>query len=230
MQRVQAIEMRKRRRAQHTARGAQAMLRGAEAPIAQDRAIRMQHALRCGRGAGGIEKQERVFWARPRAGIQGTGILDFRKRDRAPLEHLLRLRHADGEARPAVAHERLDLGATVRHVQRAHHRAQARDRKIAQDELGDVRQLHRHDIAGGNPAPPQTGCSPEYPVFELAPTEHAGLKRHSGRFGSLAHMARQPLRQRVVRPPAARGEFRFHLAVILIAWTKPCSWPARSSA
>jgi hypothetical protein len=60
---------------------------------------------------------------------------------------------------------------------------------------------------------------PKRAVFELAPGEHAALKRERRRVRPLAHMARQPLRQGVIRPPAARGVFCFH-GSILIAWMR----------
>jgi hypothetical protein len=170
----------------------------------------MEHAFgRCGR-ARSVEKQKRIGRLHPRRGTKRRSVVDLREFDAAPFEHLLRLRQADREPRAAVAHERQHLGAAVRHVQRAHHGPQARDGEIADDEFGNVRKLHRDDVAARDAALLQSIRSAQDPVFQVLPGQNRVLESDGRRLRPLAHMAREPLRERVVRPPAARDVFVFH--------------------
>jgi hypothetical protein len=152
--------------------------------------------------------------------VKAKRSVDFIETDAAAFEHFLRLRHADRQPRLAVTHERLDLGAAVGHVQRAHHAAEARDGQVADDEIRSVWKLHRDYVAARYAALLQAVRGAKDAVLQLRPVQNLILKNQRRRFGSLHDMARKPLLERVIRPPAARNVFAFHYRRILIAWTK----------
>src|SRR5207237_265116 len=121
-----------------------------------------------------------------------------------------RLRHANCQPRAAVAHERLDLRTAVGHVQRTHQRAQARDGEVADDEFRNVRQLHRDHVAARHAECHEPVRGSTDTLVELAPRQGSVLKYYGGRIRALGDMAREPFRERVVGPPAARNVFAFH--------------------
>ena len=225
MQRIKAVEVRKRRRAKDPALFTEAVLGRADAAVPEHRPIRVHDALGRSRGAGRIEKEERVFGLGLAFRMDRSRCLDLGERDAAALEHLLRLRHADREARAAVAHQRLNLGAAVRHVQRAGHRAKARDREIAEDELRGVRKLQRHHVARCDPAraqslPQQEGLAVPHPsktgrcLARQAPA-HPGARARGARASARAYR-RPTSRAPGTEPPSLRAASRS----ILIGWTR----------
>jgi hypothetical protein len=197
VQRIQAVEMGKRGRAEHAVLRRDAVFRGSKTGVAEHRAVRMRHALgRCG-GARGIEQQECIA----RIGLR---VCLFKR------SCLLKFRNQVGriekQLRPAMAQDGVDLRAAVRHVQRAHHRAEAAGGKVGDQELRGVRELHRDHVAGADAAPPEALGRFQDALLQALPGNSRRGSDNRRRVRPLAGMAREPRGQRVVRPPAARNE------------------------
>src|SRR5882762_11942797 len=98
-------------------------------------------------------------------------------------------------------------------------------------------QLHRHHVAVADAARLQALRSFKDALLEAFPRQCPSRKRHRLLIRSLLGVPRQPLRQRVVAPPAASAEFAlalrseagpFHRAAILAARKTKLLKPARA--
>ena len=58
-----------------------------------------------------------------------------------------RRRRANEHLRTRMREQVAELGTPVRHVHRLQRRAERADRRVAQQVFGNVRQLHRDDVA-----------------------------------------------------------------------------------
>jgi len=125
----------------------------------------MRHCLRRSGGARGVEEQERIARIGRRViGGQGRGGFQLGER----------VGGVEEQPGAAVREDRLDLGAAVGHVQRAHHRAEARDGEVDDEEFRRVRQLDGDHVARANTLLAQAICHIENAIVEPAPGEDAG--------------------------------------------------------
>ena len=102
--------------------------------------------------------------------IRGQGAIGFQLGER--------IGGGDEELRAAMREDRLDLCAAVRHVDRAHHGAEARDGEVQEQKFGRVGKLDRHHVALLDAFGAQAFGEAQHAIVQIAPGQRAGGRDH----------------------------------------------------